>query len=169
MFTDVETFLIEKMLGMGGFSIEKVLLSANVCEDLKFKKISNAILDFLCNNLESEGTLGNIPEVKYLSNTFLAMLIEDKRWKKEGDNLISSCNDVEDESAKIVGNDKENGEFALFDNWHFEIFQVFVLIDLQVIVNSLLQMSESHHYIQKETSMMFLVRKISFLQKETKL
>ena len=83
---------------MGGFSIEKVLLSANVSEDLKFKKISNAILDFLCNNLESEGTLGNIPEVKYLSNTFLAMLIEDKRWKKE------------------------NGEFALFDNWHFEIF-----------------------------------------------
>ena len=31
LFADVETFLIEKMLGMGGFSIEKVLLSANVC------------------------------------------------------------------------------------------------------------------------------------------
>ena len=43
---------------MGGFSIEKVLLSANVCEYLKFKKISNAILDLICNNLDSDDTLG---------------------------------------------------------------------------------------------------------------
>merc|ERR1712227_575042 len=126
LFTDVETFLIEKMLDTGGFSIEKVLLSANVCEDLKFKKISNAILDFTCHNLDSEGTLGNIPEVQYLSNSFLEMLIEDKRWKNQGDTLSSICDNVEDEVAKVVENDKENSEFALLENWHFEIFQVFV-------------------------------------------
>ena len=126
LFADVETFLIEKMLDLGGFSIEKVLLSANVCEDLKFKKISNAILDFICHNLDSEGTLGNIPEVQYLSNSFLEMLIEDKRWKNQGDTLSSICDNVEDEVAKVVENDKEKSEFALLESWHFEIFQVFV-------------------------------------------
>ena len=45
LFSEVESFLIQKFVD-GNFSIKKVLLSANVCEDLKFKKISNAVLDF---------------------------------------------------------------------------------------------------------------------------
>merc|ERR1712126_648924 len=48
LFTDVETFLI-KYLEEGDFSAEKVLLAANVSEDLKFKKISNAVSDLFVN------------------------------------------------------------------------------------------------------------------------
>ena len=55
------------------------------------------------------------------------MLIEDKRWKKEGDTLTSSssCND-EDEGVKGIENDQEDSTFALLENLHFEIFQVFI-------------------------------------------
>ena len=75
LFSEVESFLIQKFVD-GNFSIKKVLLSANVCEDLKFKKISNAVLDFFCEYLDD---FVNLPEVKYISSTFLEMLLEDKQ------------------------------------------------------------------------------------------
>ena len=43
LFTDIENFLIQK-LQKGELTIEKLLISANVCEESKFKKSQMSFL-----------------------------------------------------------------------------------------------------------------------------
>jgi len=114
LFSDIESFLLEK-LEEGNFSLEKILLSANVCEDLKFKKITNAMLNNICDLLED---VVKLPEVKYLSSTLLEMVICDKRWIIDDEN-----EEIEDEE---VENDKEDSEYELLEYYHIELFKLLV-------------------------------------------
>ena len=45
------------------------------------------------------------------------MLIEDKRWKN-----VVDCNNLSGDE----NDDKEESEFEVFENWHFQMFQLFV-------------------------------------------
>ena len=100
LFTDIENLLIKKLQN-GESTLEKVLLSATVCENSKFKKISNEILDLICENIED---IENLPEVKYLSSTFLEMLINDKRWVDvDSGDEESNRNEEKDKSNKGEG------------------------------------------------------------------
>ena len=129
LFSDVEEYLLGK-LQERQFPAEKVLLLAKVCEDSKFRRISNKMLDY-CNG--SEG-VEDLPEVMYLSSSFLEMLIGGKRWvingdvsKGEGsedksrgdDNITKSDQHVEDDTEK-------SEEFKLLENFQFEMFKMFV-------------------------------------------
>ena len=131
LFLDVEEYLIEKLEDRQ-FPIEKVLLLAKVCEDSNFKRISNKMLDYIC---ESKDDVEDFPEVRYLSSSFLEMLIDDKRW-------VIDCDDMKVEDAEkntgdvdnidsIKGDqeleeDTEESEYDLLENFHFEMFKMFV-------------------------------------------
>ena len=91
-----------------GLTIEKVLLSANVCEESKFKKISNEFSDLICENIEK---VANLPEVKYLSSSFLEMLIMDKRWViSDAGDEDGEENDESEEGGENERNEEEGDE-----------------------------------------------------------
>ena len=111
LFADIENFLIKKLQN-GESTLEKVLLSANVCENSKFKKISNENLYLICENIED---IESLPEVKYLSSTFLEMLINDERW----------VNFDEDDEESNRSEEKDS-EYELLIHHQIEVFTMFV-------------------------------------------
>ena len=133
LFADVENFLLKKLRN-GESTLEKVLLSANVCENSNFKKISNEILDLICENIED---IENLPEVKYLSSTFLEMLINDRRWAnvdggdEESNRSIEKDKSIKGEGNEIKGYEEgenafEESEYELLIHHQIEVFKMFV-------------------------------------------
>ena len=106
LFSTLETYLINKIIEDEGFSFEKILLHASISESCNYEKVSNAILAYLHDHLED---ISELPEVKYLSSSFLQKLIKYTKVvvNRQGDttNENSNCDDAEDEEQVT---DEEN-------------------------------------------------------------
>ena len=181
IFNKIQKHVLEKIGKMSWedeteryFSSEKMLMYAAHSEDLKLTNITIAILDYIDRNL---GEIANIPEIKYLSQSLLEMLLS--KTYMNFDIIDFDFDLLTEHGITFSGGFEEGLQFKMFTNWlsgnpncsqsfkdemlkHFDLKE-FSCIELTTFVR------QSSLFTEKEISDVLDMKAVSFESSNAKL